>query len=281
MCVPNVWRGDNAMNNLTRSETKLASPADDWDQHWTNFSASSDNSPTTRYRNRLCLRLLGIKGNGEGSKIVEIGSGTGIFARELLDRFPRAEYLGLELSETGVAAGKKQAPRGNFVQRNLLEPGDSSSMIRFNATHALCCEVLEHVDEPATLLRNAAAYFAPGCKIIVTVPGGWLHDFYRHIGHRRHYKPEELRQLLTSAGMRVDKVYGVGFPFFNIYQMLVKWRGKRLVQDAADGGSLLVRVGSAVFDALFRLNLMFWGWQTIGIAYYSDSANAYTAGAKS
>jgi hypothetical protein len=135
--------------------------------------------------------------------------------------------------------------------------------------------VLEHVDDPVTLLRNAAAYVAPGCRLIVTVPGGWLHEFYRHIGHRRHYKPEELKHLLESAGLRVEKVYGAGFPFFNIYQMLVTMRGKRLAQDAVGGGSFMVRAGSVIFDALFRLNLMFWGWQTVGVAYYGGQTGIH------
>ena len=83
---------------------------------------------------------------------------------------------------------------------------------------------------------------------------------------------KELRQLLESAGLRVEKVYGAGFPFFNLYQMLVKMRGKRLVKDATGRGSLMVRAGSMLFNALFRLNLMFWGWQTIAVAYYDHRA---------
>src|SRR5690242_15018676 len=39
---------------------------DDWDQHWTEFSAASDMGPATRYRQRVCLRLLGIKAGDEG-----------------------------------------------------------------------------------------------------------------------------------------------------------------------------------------------------------------------
>jgi SAM-dependent methyltransferase len=262
------------MDDLAHGDPKEFATADNWDQHWTDFSTASSNSPATKYRNRLCFRLLGIRG-GERSKILEIGSGTGAFARELLERYPASEYLGLELSETGVEAGKKQAPRGSFLQRNLLEPIEASQLVRFDATHALCCEVLEHVDDPVTLLRNAAAYVAPGCRLIVTVPGGWLHEFYRHIGHRRHYKPEELKHLLESAGLRVENVYGAGFPFFNIYQMLVTMRGKRLAQDAVGGGSFMVRAGSVIFDALFRLNLMFWGWQTVGVAYYGGQTGIH------
>jgi 2-polyprenyl-3-methyl-5-hydroxy-6-metoxy-1,4-benzoquinol methylase len=36
----------------------------------------------------------------------------------------------------------------------------------------VCSEVLEHVDRPRELLANAAAYLAPGCRLVVTVPGG-------------------------------------------------------------------------------------------------------------
>ena len=57
------------------------------------------------------------------------------------------------------------------------------------ATHAVCSEVLEHVDEPVVLLRNARSWLAPGCRLVVTVPGGPMSAFDRHIGHRRHFSP--------------------------------------------------------------------------------------------
>jgi SAM-dependent methyltransferase len=257
------------------SELNYAAPeTDNWDQHWTDFTAASENAPSTRYRFRVCLRLLRISGDGEGVRLLEIGSGTGAFAKAFLNRYPRAEYLGLELSQTGVEAGRRQAPAGRFLQKNLLEDPHAGEQIAFHATHAICTEVLEHVDEPILLVRNATEYMAPGCSIIVTVPGGTLHEFYRHIGHRRHYSKRDLRLLLEDAGFRVERVYSAGFPFFNIYQMLIKWRGARLVNDATGRGSFAVRFGSVIFDALFRLNLMRWGWQTIGIASYRGSEQA-------
>jgi trans-aconitate methyltransferase len=262
----------NAQNRTGSGHT--APEIDNWDQHWTDFSAASENAPSTRYRFRVCLQLLGIPGKGQGVRLLEIGSGTGAFAKAFLNRCPRAEYLGLELSQTGVEAGRRQAPAGRFLQKNLLQDPNAGEQIAFQASHVVCMEVLEHVDEPVLLLRNATEYMMPGCRLIVTVPGGMLHEFYRHIGHRRHYSKRDLRQLLEEAGFTVERVYGAGFPFFNIYQTLIKWRGARLVKDAAGRGSFAVRFGSFIFDALFRLNLMHWGWQTIGIASFQGPKRA-------
>jgi hypothetical protein len=102
--------------------------------------------------------------------------------------------------------------------------------------------VLEHLDDPGLLLRHAAAYMAPGCKLVVTVPGGWYSAFYSHIGHRRHYTPAQLSGLLESAGFAVERAYAAGFPFFNLYRMLVTLRGGGdLIAEAARAPSLLMR----------------------------------------
>lgn len=137
------------------------------------------------------------------------------------------------------------------------------------ATNAVCSEVLEHLDEPEALLTNAMPYLAPGCVLLVTVPGGPMSEFDRHIGHRKHYSPRELRQLLERVGFEVDRVTGAGFPFFNLYRLVVILRGRRLVAEAsAREASLLARLVMAAFGFLFRLNLdaSRLGWQTVASA---------------
>jgi SAM-dependent methyltransferase len=250
---------------------------DNWDRHWLDFSAAAELSPATRYRRRLALRLLlelmGEDGHNAAVRLLEIGSGAGQFAEEFLAEAPGAQFLGLELSRTGVDIASRRVPAARFVQRDLLAPGGTdvslSRGLDFRATHALCSDVLEHLDDPALLLRHAAAYMAPGCKLVATVPGGWYSAFYGHIGHRRHYTPAQLGDLLESAGFAVERAYAAGFPFFNIYRMLVTLRGQELIAEAARAPSLLMRTSGAIFDALFRLNLMHpWGWQTVAVARY-------------
>ena len=258
---------------------RYVSGVDDWDRHWLDFRAAAELSPATSYRRRLALRLLGTHSHDAPARMLEIGSGAGQFAAEFLAQTPGAQFLGLELSRTGVEMAARRVPDARFLQRDLLDapalgapaldapPPDAG--IDFRATHALCSDVLEHLDDPGLLLRNATAYMAPGCRFVVTVPGGWNSAFYRHIGHRRHYTPAQLRALLESAGFEVQRVCAAGFPFFNLYRVLVTLRGRELIAEATRAPSLPMRAAGAVFEALFRLNLMHpWGWQTVAVARY-------------
>jgi len=201
--------------------------------------------------------------------MLEIGSGTGTFAGQFHTRLPKAAYLGLELSRTGVGIASRRVPHARFLERDLLQAPAPAEKIDFQATHALCSDVLEHLDDPQLLLRNAAAYMAPNCKLVVTVPGGWWNAFYSHIGHRRHYNPADLKDLLEKSGFAVERTYAAGFPFFNLYRILVTLRGEGLIAAASREPSLLLRASGAVFNALFRLNCLHrWGWQTLAVARY-------------
>lgn len=242
---------------------------DNWDRHWADFSDAAAVGPTTRWRSRLVLELLDIPPGDASVHMMEIGSGRGEFAEMFVGRYPRARFFGVELSATGVALAGKRVPQAQFVQRDLLQPAPEECSAAFQATHSLCSEVLEHVDNPALLLRHAAAYMAPGCRLVVTLPGGPLNAFYRHTGHRRHYTPGELRELLESNGFEVETCRGEGFPFFNLYRLMLTMRGEKLIGDVSGPPSPLVQCGTAVFDRLFPLNFGHsWGWQTVAAARY-------------
>jgi len=241
---------------------------DNWNRHWSEFGAAAEVGPTPKYRRRLILRLLEEIPKDGSARMLEIGSGTGVFAEEFCRRFPRSCFLGLELSAVGVDASNRRSLPAKFLQRDLLQPASSQAGLDFSATDALCTEVLEHLDEPGVLLRNAAAYMKPGCRLIVTVPGGPMNAFYRHIGHRRHYSPKELTTVLESVGFSVERTWAAGFPFFNLFRLYLTWSGDKFIQTVSGEPSLLVRIAGKLCDAAFHLNLMRWGWQTIAVARY-------------
>ena len=241
----------------------------DWDQHWQEYTPSAEIGPANGFRRRIMLRLLDMPHDNASVRMLEIGSGTGEFAAEFTRRYPKASFLGLELSRVGVEVSARRVPSAQFLQRNLLVPIPPEELPETRSNFAVCSEVLEHLDEPAILLRNAAACMAPGCKIVVTVPGGPMSAFDRYIGHRKHYRPEELKATLQRAGFTVEAAYGAGFPFFNLYRATIILRGGQLRNDISGSPSLLVRAGMMVFDFLFRLNFsMRGGWQTIAVARY-------------
>jgi 2-polyprenyl-3-methyl-5-hydroxy-6-metoxy-1,4-benzoquinol methylase len=245
--------------------------ADNWDQHYGGHAALVALNPAVALRRELVNELLCLDAARQPVRVLELGSGTGLFARDIMRAYPAVEFVGLDLSETGVRISAKNAPGAQFFQQDFALPIKILDSHRAWATHVVCSEVLEHLDDPANMLRNIRPLFAPGCRIIVTVPGGPRSEWAKFIGHRRHYTCRSLEATLKDAGLEVDHVYGAGFPFFNLYVLAALARGKRIIADAGrDGGqpSLSARLGFSVFDQLFKLNSnrTRLGWQIAAVA---------------
>jgi SAM-dependent methyltransferase len=258
----------------------MAAPQSEWDAHWSEYADSAEQNPAQAYRRRLIRRFLGV--GDRPARIVDIGSGQGDLARELRDDSPMSEILGVEVSQAGIDISRLKAPNATFIRRDLLKPGDPETALSGWGTHGVCSEVLEHVDRPDLLLRHALAYLAPGARIVVTVPGGPRSAFDVHIGHRRHYRREDLRILLQGEGLVVDSVAAAGFPFFNLYKLLVVLRGRRVIADVraseTGDGSRVASVLMRVFGALFRFNLISspLGWQIVAVAHTRPEAHGPT-----
>jgi SAM-dependent methyltransferase len=250
---------------------------DDWDRHWDDYSQCAQDNPALDYRRRVIFSLLAMRGTGEGVRLLDIGSGQGDMAAAVIDKYPSAEVLGLELSHSGVEISSQKVPSAKFVQRNLLENTPISSDYRRWATHAVCSEVIEHVDDPARLLRSARDYMREDCVLVVTAPGGPMSAFDRHIGHRKHYRSDDMRAVLREAGYESIEASQAGFPFFNLYRCLVVLRGKKIIDDATarsgQPASLPARIAMAAFHPLFHLNFDSspWGWQMTGKARASKT----------
>lgn len=243
---------------------------DNWETHWQRYADSASLNPAQAYRRVISLDLLGLS---DGSKLLDIGSGQGDFARMVFERHPVGiAYRGLELSASAVAMSREKAPQGEFLACDLLENPPELDGWAGWATHALCSEVLEHVDDPVSLLRTASTCLSSGGRLVVTVPGGPMSAFDRHIGHRTHYTVESLRQVMDASGFEPLEVIGAGWPFFNLYRLTVIARGERLITDVESAGpgrevSGAAKLAMGVFGFFFRMNVLRspWGWQMIAV----------------
>jgi trans-aconitate methyltransferase len=250
-----------------RHEQPSSTAPDDWDRHWADYGDWNARNPAQQYRRCLILSLI-----AEGhppERVLDIGCGTGDLAADVRRAFPKAEILGLDASAAGLEIARGKVPDATFVQRDLLAPGEPEAPFRAWATHAVCSEVLEHLERPRDLLRNAGTYLAPGCRLIVTVPGGPMSAYDRHIGHRAHYDSETIASTLEASGFEVERAMAAGYPFFNLYRLAVIARGRRLVDVAASGRTpALAGIAMRIFAALFRVNLRSspWGWQIVAVA---------------
>ncbi len=251
------------------------SDQDNWDEHWDKYGEAAEGNPANDYRHAMILKLLGPL--RAGSTVLDIGSGQGQFAIGLQAQNPRVNVWGVEYSSEGVRRSRLAAERADvgarFIERDLLQP-----VVREDgqpaATHAVCSEVLEHVNDPATLMRNAISLLAPGAKVVITVPGGPRSAFDKHIGHFRHFSAAQLTEVLTDAGLDVDRVLRSGFPFFNLYKLAVVARGQKLVDQmesrAADTQPSKVEAAvTSFFRTTFKTNRddSRFGWQLAAVAH--------------
>ena len=128
------------------------------------------------------------------ARILDVGCGAGLFF-DALQRFGEVE--GIESDETAIRlAGKWRARIHHGELDAAFTPGAPYDLI-------LMLDVLEHLEEPAALLRQAARLLAPRGRILVTVPAfNWLwtkHDDLNH--HVCRYTAAGMRRTIDAAGL--------------------------------------------------------------------------------
>lgn len=239
-----------------------------WDSHWSRFSLSARANPGHLLRRQLITRLLGPTAAESGAAILDFGCGSGDLLAMLSRRFPAAAVAGADLSQNGLDKTRAQMPKALLSKFDFTQPQNIPDELRGWASHIVCSEVLEHLDDPVSALGNAALCLRPGGRIVITVPGGPMSAFDRHIGHHRHFTQAALKELLEQAGLRVDSIAGAGFPVFNLYRMAVLLRGRRLVEDVSGEAGFLAALTMAVFRGMMGLSLFNspWGWQIVASA---------------
>ncbi|CDZ78490.1 bifunctional 3-demethylubiquinone-9 3-methyltransferase/ 2-octaprenyl-6-hydroxy phenol methylase [Legionella massiliensis] len=243
------------------------SQKDDWNQHWQDFGHATAFNPAHHYRTSLIINALQ-KIYKPSIKILDLGSGQGDLVMELESLFPQAILYGVELSHEGIKKASEKALFSQFFQMDLLDIHIPDTL-KTGVDAAICSEVLEHLDDPVLFLKNTGKLLKKNASLIITVPSGPRSAYDKYLGHRKHFNAAEMRALLESAGFEVDSIFRAGFPFFNLYKLLIILRGKRLVKDINQSDlSWLAKFIMYSFSILFKINLKntSWGWQLFVIA---------------
>ena len=246
---------------MARPETDAANPKDRWDRHWERYADSTRANPGQVLRRRLITRLLGDV--GPDARILDLGCGSGDLLAALAETFPQAAFAGADQSESGLGRARQDVAGAKLFQFDFSQPDTAPEELRGWASHIVCSEVLEHLDDPAPVLDAAARCLGPGGRLVVTVPGGPMTAFDRHLGHRGHFTKARLIETLEGAGWRVESAAAAGFPVFNLYRLVVLMRGRRLIDDVSGRPGPLARGVMALFRRLMPLALFDspWGWQ--------------------
>lgn len=118
------------------------------------------------YRILNFFRKAFLDTEGEVAHFAEWGVGHGLHCRMARDRWPRASISGFDLSPSSLEFTRRML--AGTTGDNELTLQDVTKISEGRVDRLVCSEVLEHVADPARVLKNIRACLAPGGIAFVT-----------------------------------------------------------------------------------------------------------------
>lgn len=175
---------------------------------------------------RRCETVVEFLNAGPEARILDCGCGYGFLLRVLVET-THAQFVGLDLDQSRLNHVREHQPDQCHVS---LMVGNAQSLpfATGEFTHVVCSEVLEHLDDDQAAVAELCRVLQPGGVAAITVPSAeypitwdppnfllerltgrslrgerpWSGIWY---GHRRLYRPAQLRRLLEEAGFEVEE----------------------------------------------------------------------------
>ena len=195
--------------------------------------------PTSEFRplheiNPLRLEWINARAPLFGKTVLDIGCGGGILAESMAKK--GAKVSGIDLSEKALkVADLHSLESGVQVAYELIAAEDMAERAPESFDVVTCMEMLEHVPDPAAIVKACARLVKPGGKLFFStinrnpkayvfavigaeyllrlLPRG-THDYAKFI------TPAELAQFIRNAGLELDGLKGMGYnPLTKIYSM--------------------------------------------------------------
>ena len=197
-----------------------------WDPH-SEFKPLHDINP-------LRLNLIDKHVGLSGKRVIDIGCGGGILAESMAAR--GAEVTGIDLSEKPLSVAKLHLlESGQQVDYRLVAAEEIALQQPAHFDCVTCMEMLEHVPDPPSTVRAAAALAKPGGWVFFSTlnrnPKSFL---FAIIGaeyvlnllpkgtheYRRFITPAELATMTRDAGLNVTGFTGMTYnPFSRVYAL--------------------------------------------------------------
>jgi 2-polyprenyl-3-methyl-5-hydroxy-6-metoxy-1,4-benzoquinol methylase len=157
---------------------------------------------------------------------LDVGCGNGHITRRVAEQTGR-RTTGIDVSQEAIryASTQNAHPDVQFQVASVesFDPGERFGLITLY-------EVLEHVDDPDTVLARVASWLRPGGRVIVSTPNRsslnrrikrapvirWIYRTLTkfppdaaHPGHVEEYEYHQLLEMVRSAGLEIEHVGGV------------------------------------------------------------------------
>lgn len=195
--------------------------------------------PTSEFRplheiNPLRLEWINARAPLAGKNVIDIGCGGGILAESMARK--GAKVTGIDLSKKALKVADLHSLESGVEVRYKHIPAEEMAEQEAGQFDVVTCmEMLEHVPDPASIVRAAATLVKPGGKVFFStlnrnlksylfavvgaeyvlrmLPRG-THDYAKFI------TPSELSQFVRDAGLQVDGMKGLTYnPLTKFYSL--------------------------------------------------------------
>ena len=166
-------------------------------------------NPLYLVRRNLFLALRRHATCFKGTRCLDVGCGS----KPYESLFEFGDYIGIDVEISGHDHSNSIIDVF-YDGKNIPFEDDSFS-------HIFCSEVLEHVEDPLSLIKEMHRVLAPGGKMLVTVPFIWPvheapYDFYR-------YTKWGIESVLRRGGFGVNQVDISGGTLTVLLQLFVEY----------------------------------------------------------
>ena len=186
-----------------------------WQSQWDDMKKYGPFSRHTRRLLKNLIRPLKIR------SILDVGCGQGSLLTELKMEFPYIEPNGVDISKSAIELAQQRLPNGRFA---VLDVARESLDEKYDLV--ICSEVLEHIPDDDTALRNLRSMTRQ--YLLISTPQGRMREFEKQVGHVRNYAHGELVRKLESEGFMILSVLEWGFPFYSpLYRDFLEATGSK------------------------------------------------------
>lgn len=130
-----------------------------------------------------------------GEKVLDIGCGIGMFTEMVKDKYPECEVWGTDIADKTIQTNSEKRPDINY-RSNVI--GDTQKLPT-DFDFIFSGEVLEHLDEPIQLFKDAHSLLKEGGRFLISTP------LENRIGSTEHvwsYTHEDIEKLFTESGFK-------------------------------------------------------------------------------
>jgi SAM-dependent methyltransferase len=141
-----------------------------------------------------------------GDRVLEIGAGTGNMSVHLM---PRSIYWATDVNPYYLNYLESLRPTRPYLYVGHTDGMKASSFpVGQDFDTVVCLNVIEHLPDDISALRNIRECLTDSGRAIVLVPfgPGLYGSLDKILGHRRRYTEEQLTEVAQQAGFQVDQI---------------------------------------------------------------------------